>query len=179
MTTVQSNAHRRSDGKAAAEAQESAAKDGRLHRIRVVRRQQGFSLRAVARQFGTSVREVKKQERETTDLQLTDLYNWQRILDVPVSELLVDPEMALSHPVKERAQLLRLMKTAAAILERSRSVAVRRMAQALVDQLVEMMPELEFVSGWHAVGQRRSLEDYGRVVERRLPDDLLHRQRSD
>ena len=35
--------------------------------------------------------------------------------------------------------------------------------------------ELVDVSPWHTVGQRRTLEDYGRVVERQLPDDVLRR----
>ena len=47
------------------------------------------------------------------------------------------------------------------------------MAQMLVEQLVEIMPELEEVSPWHDFGQRRSLEEYGRVVERRLSEDML------
>ena len=40
-------------------------------------------------------------------------------------------------------------------------------------QLVELMPELEGVSAWHAVGQRRTLDEVGRVAERRMPDHLF------
>ena len=47
------------------------------------------------------------------------------------------------------------------------------MAQVLVDQLIEVMPELEDVSPWHQFGQRRSLDEYGRAVERRLSDDVF------
>ena len=47
------------------------------------------------------------------------------------------------------------------------------MAETLVEQLVEIMPELKNVSPWHTYGQRRSLEEYGRVVERRLSDDAF------
>jgi hypothetical protein len=35
------------------------------------------------------------------------------------------------------------------------------------------MPELEHVSPWHEVGQRRGLDEYGVVVDRRLADDSL------
>ncbi len=155
------------------------ANEGLLHRIQAVRQQQGISLRAVARQMATDIRHIRQEEEESTDLKLSDLYRWQEALEVPIAELLVDPEMSLSHPIKERAQLLRLMKTAAAILKGSRSAGTRRLAQVLVDQLVEMMPELEFVSGWHSVGQRRSLDEYGRAAERTLPDDLLYRHQAD
>ena len=145
-----------------------------MHRIASVREQQGISLRAVARQMGTEIRRLREEEDEDTDLKLSDLYRWQKVLDVPISELLEDPGTTLSNPVMERAQLLRLMKTAMSILENSRSPGVRRMAQVLVEQLIDMMPELESVTGWHTVGQRRRLDEYGRVVERCIPEDALY-----
>jgi transcriptional regulator with XRE-family HTH domain len=145
-----------------------------MHRIAAVREQQGVSLRAVARQMGTEVRRLREEEDEDTDLKLSDLYRWQKALDVPISELLVEPGTSLSNPVMERAQLLRLMKTAMSILDNSRSPGVRRMAQVMVEQLIDMMPELEAVTGWHTVGQRRRLDEYGRVVERCIPEDALY-----
>ncbi len=148
--------------------------EGRLHRIAAVRQQQGVSLRAVSRQMGTEIRRLRQEEEETADLRLSDLYRWQEALDVPLSELLVEPGTSLSQPVMERAQLLRLMKTATSILENSRAPGVRRMAQVMVEQLVEMMPELKTVSGWHTVGQRRRLDEYGRVVERSISDDAFY-----
>ncbi len=47
----------------------------------------------------------------------------------------------------------------------------------LVEQLLEIMPELREVSAWHSVGQRRTLDEFGRAIERTLPDDLLRRVR--
>jgi hypothetical protein len=35
------------------------------------------------------------------------------------------------------------------------------------------MPELAEVTPWHAIGQRRSLDDFGRVVERRISDEIF------
>jgi transcriptional regulator with XRE-family HTH domain len=151
-----------------------AATEGRLHRIAAVREQQGVSLRAVSRQMGTEIRRLREEEDETADLRLSDLYRWQEVLDVPLSELLVEPGTSLSQPVMQRAQLLRLMKTATSILENSRSPGIRRMAQVMVEQLVEMMPELASVSGWHTVGQRRRLDEYGRVVERSISEDAFY-----
>jgi transcriptional regulator with XRE-family HTH domain len=148
-----------------------------LHRVAQVRKEQGVSLRTAARQLGSDVQELKQQEAENTDLRLTDLYAWQRVLDVPVADLLVEPDSPLSRPVMERAQLLRLMKTAAAMLERSNSAAIRRLAQTMVDQLVEIMPELKDVSPWHAVGQRRSLEEIGRIAEQPLAEEVLFGRR--
>jgi hypothetical protein len=66
------------------------------------------------------------------------------------------------------------MKTAAAILEIADDLQIHRLAQRLIDQLTDLMPELETVGPWHSVGQRRALDEYGRIVERRIPDDLFH-----
>jgi transcriptional regulator with XRE-family HTH domain len=144
-----------------------------LHRIREVRLREGVSLRSAARQMGTDIRSLRLQEQESTDLRLSELHKWQKALDVPLVELVIDDQLPLSPPVMERARLIRLMKTAAAIHERAPSLGIKRMAQMLVEQLVEIMPELRDVSPWHQFGQRRSLDEYGRIMERTVSDDLL------
>lgn len=145
-----------------------------LHRLAEVRRLQGVTRRTMARRLDTDVHQVKRQEHETTDLPLSELYRWQEVLDVPVSELLVESDDPLSTPVMKRAQLVRLMKTATAILHRSQQAGIQRMAQVLVDQLIEIMPELADVHPWHAVGKRRSQEELGQAAERGLWTDFLH-----
>lgn len=148
--------------------------DGRpLHRLGAVRRLQGVSRRAIARRMNVDISTVKQQEEATTDLSLSTLYLWQQLLDVPVAELLVDGEESLSPPVLKRARMVRLMKTVLSILERSTQPGIRRMAENLVSQLVELMPELKGVTAWHAVGQRRRLNEYGRAADRRLSPDVF------
>ena len=144
-----------------------------LHRLAEVRRQEGVSLRRVARSLELNVTEVRVQENADSDLRLSTLYRWQAVLNVPVGDLLVDGDAPLSTAVAQRAQLVRLMKTALSILERSERASVRRLAQTMVNQLTGIMPELEGVSPWHAVGQRRTLDEYGRIVERCLPDHIV------
>jgi transcriptional regulator with XRE-family HTH domain len=136
-----------------------------LHRLQSVRLQQNISLRTVARQTGTDVRQLRLQEKESCDIRLSDLHKWQQVLEVPLVELIVEPESRLSNPVMERAQMIRLMKTAAAILELADSPRIGRMAQMLVEQLVEVMPELKDVGPWHSYGQRRGTSEFGRVME--------------
>ncbi len=135
-----------------------------LHRLGTVRRLQGISRRTLARRMNVDVAEIRRQEEETNDLPLSVLYEWQKALDVPIAELLVESEDALSQPLLQRAQLVRLMKTALAILEQADNEATRVMAQTLVDQLVEVMPELQGISAWHAVG---TPPQPGRVGHRR------------
>lgn len=144
-----------------------------LHRIREIRLREGVSLRSAARQMGTDIRSLRLQEQESTDLRLSDLHKWQKALDVPLTELVVDDELPLSLPVMERARLIRLMKTAAAIHDRAPTPAIQRMAEMMVNQLVEIMPELKEVSPWHQFGQRRSLDEYGRIMDRTVSDELL------
>jgi transcriptional regulator with XRE-family HTH domain len=144
-----------------------------LHRLGAVRRLQGVSRRTIARRLNVDVSVVKQQEEETFDLPLSTLYQWQELLEVPVSELLVDASDPLSPPILHRAQMVRVMKTALSILERTNQVPIRRMAETLIEQLVELMPELRGVSAWHAVGQRRRLDEYGRAAERRLTTDVF------
>jgi len=48
------------------------------------------------------------------------------------------------------------------------------MAEVLVEQLTEIMPELAGVHPWHAVGKRRSQDELGVAAERGLWSDFLH-----
>ena len=151
-----------------------AAKTNRpLHRLAAVRRREGLSRRAVARRMGSDIATVKQQEEQANDMLLSDLYRWQKALGVPIVELLTEDEETLSPPVFKRAQMLRLMKTAAAILEQSEHPSVRRMSNMLIGQILEIMPELEDVSPWNAVGQRRSLDELGQAASRGMSLESL------
>jgi len=154
----------------APEAQEN---NRALQRIREVREQQGVSLRGAARSMHVEMRQVRAQEDPEADLLLSDLYLWQRALGVPVADLLVDVDAPLSSPVLKRAQMLRLMKTIGSILANASNARVKRLAQMAFEQLVEIMPELKEVSPWHEVGQRRTMDEYGRTFERRLSDEVF------
>ena len=145
-----------------------------LQRIHEVREQQGSSLRSVARKLNLPMQEVRAQEEPTTDLRISELLKWQEILDVPLADLLIDTQGPLSEPVGNRASMLRVMKTAKAILETTKDESSQRLAKMLVDQLVQIMPELAEVSAWHTVGQRRTQDEVGRIVERSIPDSFFN-----
>jgi hypothetical protein len=146
----------------------------KLQKLGAARRRQGLSVRCVAQRLGRTVSEVRAQEDEHADLFISELYRWQAALEVPLEELLNDPQDTLSTRVQTRARLLRVMKTAIAIRRQARSEAERRLARLLVEQLVEIMPELKEVSGWPAVGHRRTADDMGRIAENPISDDWLH-----
>ncbi|MFW5692793.1 MAG: hypothetical protein ACOCWL_01120 [Thermoguttaceae bacterium] len=148
-----------------------------LHRLAEVRRLQGVSRRTVARRLATDVTRIRCEERESTDLLLSRLYAWQNALEVPITELLVESSDELSDPIERRAQLVRVMKTALAILEQAEQTPLNRplnrMAQTLVDQLLGIMPELEGIGPWHSVGQRRRRDELGVAAQRCLPDEMF------
>ncbi len=144
-----------------------------------MRKEQGVSLRTAARQLKTDVATVRRQEDPGSDLTISELLRWQQVLDVPLIDLLDDPSPPLSRPVLERARMVRLMKTAAAIHDKGGPSDVQRMARMLMDQLIEVMPELAEVGPWHSVGQRRSLNEYGRVVERCVREDFFQSHQDD
>jgi transcriptional regulator with XRE-family HTH domain len=139
----------------------------RLHRLAEVRRQEGVARRTLAGRLGLSPQEVLQQEKDG-DLLLSTLYAWQKALNVPATEFLVEGDTPLSTPVLRRAQLLRMMKTVMSIVERSKQSSIRRLARFLAEQLVEVMPELKEVAPWPAVGKRRTTSELGQAAFRRF-----------
>jgi hypothetical protein len=101
------------------------------------------------------------------------LHQWQDVLEVPLADLLIDSNGPLSTPVSQRARMLRVMKTVKALAEAAHEAPVQRLADMLVTQLVEVMPELKEVSAWHSVGQRRTQDEMGRIIERTIPDSFF------
>ena len=149
----------------------------KMHRIAEVRQRQGVTLRNVARRLGIEMSVVRRQEQADCDLRISEVMAWQSVLEVPIAELLVEDEGQLSGPVLERSRMVKLMKTAAAIRERTGGTPVGKMVEMLVSQILEIMPELEDVTPWNTVGQRRTLDDVGRVARSTVPDDILRRPR--
>jgi transcriptional regulator with XRE-family HTH domain len=146
-----------------------------LHRIAEVRQRQGVTLRNVARRLGMSLAVVRHQEQPECDMRISDLLRWQQVLEVPVAELLVEGDDQLSGPVLERSRMVKLMKTAAAIRERTEGHPVGRMVTMLIEQILEIMPELSDVTPWHAVGQRRTLDEVGRTGRTMIDESVFRR----
>jgi hypothetical protein len=48
----------------------------------------------------------------------------------------------------------------------------------LIEQILEIMPELTDVGPWHSVGQRRPLDDLGRAARMAVSEDLFGRSGS-
>ncbi|MEM8735198.1 MAG: helix-turn-helix domain-containing protein [Planctomycetota bacterium] len=133
------------------------------HRIKQVREQQGVSVRSMARRLGIDIRSYKRMECPTSDLSLSELHRVQSALDVPLTDLLIERD-GLSSPVEDRAKLVKSMKTAVAIREAKGGPRIRRLAEMLCNQLVDIMPELQDVSGWPQFGARRGKSALGKAL---------------
>ncbi len=144
-----------------------------LHRIADVMQQEGIKARTASRRMQVPVSQVRVQQDAYCDLSLSDLYRWQTALRVPLVDLLVDPGYPLSIPVRLRANLLKAMKTVRSIQESADQESIKILAENLVQQLVDLMPELREVPAWPVVGQRRTNEELGAISERRLPDAIF------
>ncbi|MFM8434139.1 MAG: helix-turn-helix domain-containing protein [Planctomycetia bacterium] len=147
----------------------------RMHRIADVRQRQGVTLRNVARRLGIELAVVRRQEQPDCDLRISDVMLWQEVLEVPIAELLVEADGQLSGPVLERSRMVKLMKTAAALRERTRGTPTGRIVEMLCDQILEIMPELADVTPWNTVGQRRTLDDVGRTAICAVPEEIFRR----
>jgi transcriptional regulator with XRE-family HTH domain len=144
-----------------------------LHRLAAVRRQQGVSRHAVASRLKIGIEQVRQQESEASDLPLSTLYAWGAILEVPIAELLVEPGDGLPSPILLRSQLVRLTKTVRTILEKAKQDSVRWMAETMITQLVEIMPELSDVGVWNIGGKQRRRSELGVAAQRRLTTEMF------
>lgn len=147
----------------------------KLHRIATVRRSQGISLLNCARRLGITLQEARYQEQPTTDLTLSQLNAWKDALDVPLSELLGESSDFLEDPIRNRAMMVKVMKTAKQILQTAHESRIRFMGQTLVDQLVELMPELTHISAWPDVGQSHENREPGVAATRRFDAEVARR----
>ena len=136
------------------------------HRVRTVREREQVSVNALARRTKLKESVLEQIENEGFDMPVSMLYRLAEGLRVPINELLLQREGTSSDPIRQRACLLRIARTAHTILAKCRHKTTRHLAQTLVDQLIELMPELAEAGTWPEVGKRRSPTDVPRMEER-------------
>lgn len=170
--SLDANGRRDAPSDASASPTASPAKEDATNRIREVREQQGVSIRSMARRMQIDIKSYKALENPSYDLTLSELNALQSALDVPLADLIVDRQ-GLASPVQERAKLVKVMKTAVAIQEAASDGRVERMARMLCEQLKDIMPELEDVSGWPQFGARRGQSAIGKALSQPVDTSCL------
>jgi transcriptional regulator with XRE-family HTH domain len=145
-----------------------------FHRLATVRREKRLSEKEVAERLHVDVEVVRRQEQETSDLTLSTLYRWQQLLRVPLAELLIEEGVPLGIPSQTSdPSLMALATMVLKILEETRQPAVRRLAHTLIDQLVELVPELRQAGALKEAGRNQLLDEQGRATGRTLPVDFF------
>ena len=137
-----------------------------LHRLAVMRNEQGISLSKIAKMLGITIAEARRQELETTDLLLSQLYCWRNVLETSIGDLLIEPEHIPTNPIKCRSQLVKMMKSVRSILETTKEKGTRTFAETLAALFIEMMPELQHITAWPSVGKAREQRDLGQAAYR-------------
>ena len=113
-----------------------------LHRLTEVRRARGVPRRVLAERLGITVQELRSKEA-SADLSLGTLCQWASVLNVPITELVVERDEGLAPTRLGQLQATRLMKVAAKLRDRAKRRSVQRLAQTFVEQLTEILPALE------------------------------------
>ncbi len=122
--------------------------------------------------WGISVEELRFKE-ESTDISVSTLCEWASKLGVPVTELVVEPDEALTPTQLAQSQAARLMKVAARLRDRTKRRNIRRLAQTFVEQLTEILPALAGLGQKnHRDLRRPSLRPQAHVLPR-LPEDVF------
>lgn len=144
-----------------------------LHRIAQVMQQEGVAMRTAARRMNVSPKQARAESEPTCDLTLSDLHRWQAALSVPLADLLREPEVALSPAVAWRSQLVKAMRTVRSIQLLVDDEPVQSLTVTLIQQLIEMMPELTEVAPWPLKGRPRASDELGAIAEKQLPDSFF------
>jgi transcriptional regulator with XRE-family HTH domain len=145
-----------------------------LQHLADVRKAQGMSRSKVAGLLGISTEEVRRQELPSADLFLSQLYAWQRVLNVPAHELLRPPDHGLDPDIAKKAKLVRLMKTALSIAQAAQTPDERRMTAMFIDQLDDISIGLSnAVNPWPSVGKKRTFDDMGVAYDRRINGETM------
>ncbi|MBN2295305.1 MAG: helix-turn-helix transcriptional regulator [Pirellulales bacterium] len=144
-----------------------------LHCLRKVRCREAVSRETIAEHLGIDVDTVELIENESTDIPLCLLHEWKKLLNVPIGELLVDTEGAFNAPEKIPAQLTALMRTAITLTRQNRQASVAHMAHNLINQLLEIMPELRQVVNQYGPRQTHPIHEYGLEFEDNFLDEMI------
>ena len=116
-----------------------------MHRLAAIRREKGMPRRVLAQRLGITVAELRLKEA-SADVPISTLCRWAAALEVPITDLVVEPEESATLTRLPPVLAARLMKVAAKLRDRSRRRGIQRLAQTFVEQLTEILPGLEQVA---------------------------------
>jgi transcriptional regulator with XRE-family HTH domain len=144
-----------------------------LHRLAAVRAARKVSPSVLAQRLNITAEQVKLREQGSVDLPLSELYKWAAALEVPVERLLVNSDVVVPVPEMDLESAKELLRTARALCAETDHPNLERMATALVEQIVELAPELKDAAlAPAAEGRRRAGRAHSMVVPQ-LPENVF------
>jgi len=147
-----------------------------LHRLAAVRRAKGIPRRVLAQRLGITVEELRLKE-ESADLSISTLSDLASKLDVPITELVVEPDECLAPTHLAQSKATHMMKVAAKLRDCSRRRSIQRLAQTFVDQLTEIIPSLAEIAQKNHRLSRHANQRQSSVFPRPLPEQVFTRRR--
>ena len=143
----------------------------KLHRLATVRKQERVSWKSLSRRSGIPIADLKRQEDETNDLLLSTLYRWHAAINVPVEELISEPNERISSSLRFKTQLIRVTKTVLLMLEQSDDEKTDILAKEILGQLFEIMPALKEVGPWPTRNYARPKTELPKILDQQISAD--------
>lgn len=145
--------------------------DQKFHRLATVRRQERVSWKSLSRRSGIPIADLKRQEDESNDLLLSTLYRWHAAINVPVEELISEPNEHISSSLRFKTQLIRVTKTVLLMLEQSNDEKTSILANEILAQLFQIMPSLKEVGPWPTRNYARPKSELPKILDHQISSE--------
>ncbi len=143
-----------------------------LHRLREARLNAEVSLRTLSKRTGIPVTVLKEQE-ESHNIRLIDLFRWRDALGVPINELLSEAPDNLSETSRHRASLIQVMRYVKSLLQTEQTDQQQALTRNIETKLRLLMPELDEVRSWPVYGDRRPPNTPSRIESQIIATSVL------
>lgn len=171
------------------------------HRVKKRREEENLSIEVCAKKMKISVKEARRQEDPYSDLLLSQLAAWEKVLDMDTLLLLGDDP--IRDPFEDREFLLRIIKyvkTLYTVLNELKEMAredhedwedpeyrvyrvylmrILRILKSMMDMILEKIPELKDVSALPEVGKSHEAKDGAASYRRFNPGNPSSPYKSD
>lgn len=150
-----------------------------FHHIREIRTRKGISLDYCAEKIGISLAAARKQEKPTSNLNISQLIKWMDVLNVQLSEILGQEVDDLDDPIFHLEELLNVRKLAKSIHMGTREENTHYVAENLITVLDNLILDSKDVAGGDNIGQaqkdrRRAAETPEKKAETKKSGETFH-----
>ncbi|MDZ4780815.1 MAG: hypothetical protein SGJ19_11225 [Planctomycetia bacterium] len=117
-----------------------------FHHIRETRIRERISLRTAAKRLGLTTAEAGRHEAPERDLLLSEVHAWSEALRVPPNELAFGVSDDQDAEVAARAGMVKIARLLHRLQTRVPHCGLRKRAAAMLNEIIEAMPEVQALS---------------------------------